>query len=264
MRLTQPINSINPTNPKTINIDKIQYLSDVHLEYGDPPCKNEKTANVVALLGDIGDPLTEPYSSYIHEMARTYDIVFLILGNHEYFGHFIHQIEAHMAAPHTLPSNVIYLQNSFVEFANVCIWGSTLWTNIDPAIEHLMSDYKYIHDFHLEDARMLHKKAVRSLERAIQSANDLNKKLVVLTHHAPLDAMNGPYLNEEKASAYATDLSRYFEDPIVGWLCGHTHQNMCATQNGIPCMANCYGYPNECLQPPFDPQSTFQVHTECT
>jgi predicted phosphohydrolase len=243
---------------ESFNIDKIQYLSDLHLEYNIEPTASVKSANVVALLGDIGDPMTEVYSTYIRKMACMYDIVFLILGNHEYFGHSIIEIETHMEkVMSTLPKNVIYLQNKLIEFENVCVWGSTLWTKLSPTIRHLMSDYKYIKGFDLEDAHILHEQATQSLKRAILEAKVRKKKLIVLTHHAPLDLMNGPYLNEEKASAYATDLSRYFEDPVIGWLCGHTHQNIRLLQNGIPCMANCHGYPDEILRPPFDPKATY-------
>jgi len=93
---------------ESFNIDKIQYLSDLHLEYNIEPTPSVKSANVVALLGDIGDPMTEVYSTYIRKMACMYDIVFLILGNHEYFGHSIIEIETHMEkVMSTLPKNVI-------------------------------------------------------------------------------------------------------------------------------------------------------------
>ena len=60
-------------------------ISDLHLEFGsyldiEPKCK------YLMLLGDIGLPLiNNDYFNFLKEVAQKFELVFLVLGNHEFY-----------------------------------------------------------------------------------------------------------------------------------------------------------------------------------
>ena len=65
---------------------RLQIVSDIHLEfYSQNFPVIEKHAGNVALLGDIGKPFTYVYERFLFQQSETFDHVFVILGNHEYY-----------------------------------------------------------------------------------------------------------------------------------------------------------------------------------
>ena len=124
--------------------------------------------------------------------------------------------------------------------------------------------HKYLNDYRCikyngntltpQYVREIHKKHVSWLTQEITTTRE---PLLVLSHHAPNHQMNGKYRNGPYNSAFTTDLSHLFTNPVVGWICGHTHQNMTITVNNIPCMTNCMGYKGENIG--FRPDATFDV-----
>src|SRR5688572_28243834 len=66
---------------------RIQIVSDIHLEFrskANMPIIKRHAENL-ALLGDIGKPFCTSYASFIGEQAETFDHIFVVMGNHEYY-----------------------------------------------------------------------------------------------------------------------------------------------------------------------------------
>jgi len=69
---------------------RIQYISDLHLEYYHnlkiPSIFRriiESAGNILILAGDIGYPSEKHYTDFIQFISDKYEKIFLILGNHE-------------------------------------------------------------------------------------------------------------------------------------------------------------------------------------
>jgi hypothetical protein len=91
------------------------------------------------------------------------------------------------------------------------------------------------------DVLEIHQRHEEWLKNVIESTED--KKIIVLTHHAPSRRM--VHTERRNNNAYASDCDALFKSPVVCWLSGHTHCSMNIEINGIPCGSNCYGYPHE-------------------
>jgi Icc-related predicted phosphoesterase len=93
---------------------------------------------------------------------------------------------------------------------------------------------------------------VKFLEEELAICKKLNKKSIVLTHHAPLikNTSHPQYeeiLDRPENEAYGSDLSRLLMSDMYpfAWLFGHTHFNTCFHVNKTLVASNCRGYPNE-------------------
>jgi Calcineurin-like phosphoesterase len=74
---------------------KFQYFSDIHTKfYADNPHYLDKlhvhvNAPYLILVGDVGDPFSKLYSSFMSALTGKFDQTFLLAGNHEYYDHII-------------------------------------------------------------------------------------------------------------------------------------------------------------------------------
>jgi predicted phosphohydrolase len=268
-----------------VHLSQLYYISDTHLEHTEcgkrtipltSPASTDRPGTAMALLGDIGWIHEDTYWELVGQCSALYGYVFIVLGNHEYYRQCIQEFptlfrnELHK---HCFP-NVFFLENGTVEFDNVILWGSTLWTR--PTWEAFQSsnDVQCIRDKSVPKPHRLsigtvyaaHHRAVQSLQKELTKSG---KPYIVLTHHAPLPQSNGElYRHSSLASIYVNfQLESLFTSPsptptpILAWLYGHTHQNMTFTFNGVYVGTNAFGYPNETLDPPFDPQKCFTLST---
>lgn len=131
----------------------------------------------------------------------------------------------------------------------------------------MVTDKLVIHDASAPNKKLrmgtifeLHNKALYHLRQVKQYAQNQQKPLIVLTHYAPLLEMNGRFIQSPTGSAYATNLKDIITEPIIAWLCGHTHENITHTVNNIICRANCVGYPGEYLTNPYDPEAFISIN----
>ena len=70
---------------------KINYISDLHLEFYGDDVNFEKVMNfdndaeIICLAGDIGYPEHPNYEKFLSFISGKFKYVFLITGNHEYY-----------------------------------------------------------------------------------------------------------------------------------------------------------------------------------
>ncbi len=147
---------------------KLQYLSDLHLEF--PKNKTwvkrniKPQADYLLIAGDTGY-LTDkrddiPYEDYCDDFLKfchdNWKQTILIPGNHEYYGGFplyrlnTFNLEENTVSKINIYDNVTLINNNFVDLDDndyvVRVYGSTLWSYIKPEesseVWRCMNDYK--------------------------------------------------------------------------------------------------------------------------
>lgn len=126
---------------------KLQILSDIHLEFGRKGFDFPQTGNALALVGDIGDPASAVYESFLLEQAARFDKVFVLAGNHEFYHHSteecIHLIQQVCSKK---PTKLIFLNQTTHDMGeDYVVLGCTLWSEV---LDYELADVSlYMADF---------------------------------------------------------------------------------------------------------------------
>lgn len=216
---------------------KIQYASDLHLEFAENRNFIEKggitpAGDVLVLAGDVsylGDRnmMKRRFFDWAAEHFRE---TFIVPGNHEFYhGYDIAQTMEDYEFAYR--DNVRYLNNRSVVLGDTELFFTTLWTRISPL--HLWEIQRGMNDFRhgiLAGARFcandvdgLHGQCMDWLSGALEASAAKHK--VVVTHHCPTlrDAFNG-YPGGALNSAFQVDLDAFVEKcEAEYWIYGHTH-----------------------------------------
>ena len=230
---------------------RIQYISDIHLEFLSKllkPARFSPCADVLCLAGDIGYPSSPIYKQFLKHVNTQYKKIFLITGNHEYYKC------TNMDAVHTQITKIIkenqlenisFLDNSYEDYCSVRFVGTTLWTRIPAAPEVVINDFHEIPDMTPALYNELHFAACEFLDGADVQESPL--PVVVLSHHLPsMELIDPKYAKYAKYNSFfASDCSRFFKDPVKAWICGHTHSGFSRVIDGVQFACNPVGYPIE-------------------
>lgn len=208
---------------------RIQYFSDIHLEFGE--CEFPVTdADILVAAGDIGVD-----TEAVVWLAQAPCPVIYVAGNHEYYGGDIDRVRKRLQKA-CAEARIDFLDNMRVDLDDVRFLGTTLWTDYDNADETIMreaeqrmNDYHYIEyqgspltaDVLLE----LHRESLEWLESEL--AEPFSGKTVVVTHHAP--TLKSWYTDPEQAGdprrhAYCNQLNTLIRKHTIDtWFHGHIH-----------------------------------------
>lgn len=205
---------------------RINYFSDVHLEFGDQELP-QTDADIVVAAGDIG-----VFSQGVEWLKQIDKPVIYVAGNHEFYNNDYHLVLT-MLRQACAGSNIQFLeQNQFV-FQGVRFLGSTLWSDLfvegldkAEALGKTLNDFRRVtYDkgaFNQEQFSALHHGARTWLEREL--AKPYEGKTVVVTHHAPTEWSWIDTPNKLKKLAYCNDLKPLFHEyEIAAWFHGHVH-----------------------------------------
>lgn len=242
---------------------RIQFISDLHLEFYKQeiiltdfvtPC-----APNLAILGDLGYPSNDNFTSFLRQASDNYQKIFFISGNHEFYNSIMNETNNEIIRICKTFSNVYYLDNDeHVLDDNTVILGTTLWTDIPISkrskVKNSLNDYLkiFVQEQHYrtnitpEFTTTLHHTAVKWLENKINKY--YNKEIIILTHHLPsFKLIHSKYEGKDINYAFASDLDYLMENNgnIKYWLCGHTHDCMKIKINNCICITNPLGYPGE-------------------
>lgn len=230
---------------------QFQLWSDIHLEISKLYLgKFVATAPILLLAGDIGLPESDRYCAFLHKLYPLYEYIFIICGNHEFYGSRICDIEVKMTRMcNNISKNIIFLNNSSFDLPNnYRIIGSTLWSDIEDDqrsdINCFLADFRQIDGWSTERNNIHHKLNIKFLENEKIKALADNKKLIIMTHHAPLvKGVSQPkHDGSILSSAFQTDLSYMMNYPIKVWCFGHTHHCSYQNINNIHIISNQRGY----------------------
>ena len=193
--------------------------------------------------------------NFLKNVCENYKGVFYVPGNHEYYGTTMKSVRERLKTMEREIKTLHILDNTELEIEDVVILGSTLWSHVpsyyrSPVKGH-MSDYVSIRfgDRYLsiDDTNEFHKKSVAWLEDRLEAWKGKGKKVVVLTHHAPMfEGTSDPKYNASMTTcAFASNLRRLVKDPVTLWAFGHTH--WCSHQKigNTWVVSNCIGYGDE-------------------
>lgn len=235
---------------------KIQYASDLHLEFVDNV--NYLKANPLKVVGDIlilaGDTIylgdkMEDAGWFFDWCSRNFKQTYLVPGNHEYYGHY--------PMENTLQDwelrvreNVNYVNNKSVVIGNTEIFFTTMWTQI-PAedaytIEKIMNDCRNNSyggkRFNARVWNAVHRECLQWLTSAVEASSAEHK--VVVTHHCPyINDVAERYVGRLAGKAYMVDvLQMFIGSEIDHWIHGHVHVPMQSLSNLPQIHSNPMGY----------------------
>lgn len=218
---------------------KISIGSDLHLEFGPLDIKNEDNADVLILSGDImiGE---KPNLDFLQKCSDEFENTIYVAGNHEFYhGNWYGTLVKLKKMCSNIP-RIHFLENESKLIGDVLFVGCTLWTdmnNQDPVtmyeIKNMLNDFRHItHDMPAnyrritpDDVVKRHLDSKRFIGEIV--AENKNRKIVVVGHHAPSKASTHPRYADEYITngAYSSDLSDFILDipEIKVWTHGHTH-----------------------------------------
>ena len=241
---------------------KIQYLSDVHLEFG--PAELPATdADVIVAAGDIGIGATG--AEWLKAAGKP---TIYIAGNHEYYGGDLDAVQGRIRET-VVGTDISFLKCTAIEIDTVRFLGATFWTDFLGENEQLMGTLaEHMNDFQqiTYQGRQLSPADLTQINRAssdwleAELATAYSGKTVVVTHHAPLFASWDESMNAIFKGAYCNNLSRLIiAYPIDLWIHGHVHSCSDYRANELRVVCNPRGYDGYQLVEGYDPTKTLTL-----
>lgn len=232
---------------------KIQICSDLHLEFANN--REWIKQNPIIPKGDIliiaGDTfyLERKYEEldFIKKVSDEFESVFLIPGNHEYYGGF--DISTALEPTYReIKENVFMVNNHKIEIKGIDFIFSTMWSKIQRNILEVMRgmmDFRKIkfkdEKFNINHFNELHEIAFKFISESVKSKS----KKIVITHHLPSNECN---IEEFKGSvlngAFCVEKTNFILNSNIDyWIYGHSHRNLEDFQIGNTKMVtNQFGY----------------------
>lgn len=218
---------------------KIQYCSDLHLEFARNSSWLEKNpikpvGEILIVAGDtyyLGKEFTN--HKWFDYAAENWQEVYLIPGNHEFYGGYDASICLEKNYELKIRDNVTFINNKVIEIDNVRFIFTTLWSKIENQIGPILGG---LNDFRLiringkildvESYNNLFQVSWNFLNQEIKNATVKHK--VVVTHHLPSDKCNlAMYKGSKLNEAFCVDLTSEIESSdINAWIYGHSHGNI--------------------------------------
>ena len=240
---------------------KIQFVSDLHLEFADNRTfleahPLEVTGDILLVAGDtayldVPDSGRNTYSQYEfwNWASQNYRQVIVCLGNHDFYGYY------DLA---TMPDgyckqirhNVHAYYNKGVSIDDIDIIVSTLWSFIEPFdayhTEKGVSDfYRIIYNGHrlmADDFNNEHERCFDFIRKAVKESKARTK--IVLTHHVPSPlVMSDEFRGSRINGAFVADLTDYIKHSDIDyWIFGHSHRTLCDLIGHTQVLSNQLGY----------------------
>lgn len=235
---------------------KIQYASDLHLEFADnwrylKEHPLEVKGDLFILAGDIGYLGDDNYSKhpFWDWAAENFQQVIVCMGNHEFYKFY---------DVATLPDgycleirpNVHAYYNAVIHLEETDIIVSTLWSHISLQdayfTERVVSDFRRIlykgelmtfTEFNKE-----HERCLNFIKESVATSTAPIK--IVVTHHVPSFQMLSPEFKGSAANgAFTVELFDYIVDSNINyWIYGHSHRNSDKLIGNTRCLSNQLGY----------------------
>lgn len=182
--------------------------------------------------------------------------MFLVLGNHEFYGLDYQsgiQQARRLAQEPSLFGRLVLLHRDRWDDpdSDLTILGCTAWSAIPEAsygiVKTRVNDFKKIDQWTPQQHNTIHQQELAWLREQTRqvTASTPKRRLLIATHHAPCvegtarpDQVSNPW-----SPAFATDLvDQKGWDGVKVWVFGHTHYSSRLTRNGIRLVSNQRGY----------------------
>ncbi|TVY92920.1 Uncharacterized protein LAWI1_G004652 [Lachnellula willkommii] len=255
---------------KSSSSHSFQILSDLHLEVGQQYSTFEipPSAPYLILAGDIGRLID--YDSYLSFLARQmqgFEKVFLVLGNHEFYGLSfpagLQQARNLEREPVLNQKLVLLHQTRFdVPDSEISVLGCTLWSRIrDDAREVVrmkVKDFEKITDWEVASHNAAYEADIEWLRGQVAGMREAGKgkgkggagkrserTTLIVTHHAPSvqETAHPQHVDNAWSSAFATDVLGGGDwGDVKFWVFGHTHFTTEFVKEGVKVVSNQRGY----------------------
>ncbi|MDR2914297.1 MAG: metallophosphoesterase [Tannerella sp.] len=252
---------------------KIQYASDLHLEFSDNYSYLKRNplklvGDILVLAGDIGYLNDDNYRNhpFWDWASENYEQVIVAVGNHELYKYY-YLANMPQGLVCTVRDNVKYYYNAVVRIDSIDFIVSTLWAKI--RLEDAYSIENGVTDFH----RILYEKELLTWEKfngehdrclsfiKTEVENSDAKHIIVVTHHVPSFQLSSPdFAGSRINGAFTIELSNYIAtSSIAYWIYGHSHRNIDRVIGRPRCVTNQLGYVfhNEHLK--FNPEKVIEI-----
>ena len=271
---------------------KIQVVSDLHLEFNSNIVINNAGADLLCLAGDvclayhlyrhpIGGSINnaengekaDRYRKFFDHVSKEFDQVLYVMGNHEHYSGRWNDTANWLREALDPWSNITLMDDAWLNFGNVRIIGTTLWTDLnrgDPltvmSVKDMMNDYRAItinrdgvyHKLRPVDTIAAHH---RALETIRMGAEQWEGDVVILGHHCPSpQSIHEIYRSEHIMNgAFGSNLDDFIlsQPKIKVWIHGHTHHPFDYHIGDCRVVCNPHGYPRE--RDSFDPSLIVEV-----
>lgn len=214
---------------------KIQVCSDLHLEFASN--RDWLKKNPLIPKGEILVIAGDTYYlernlgklDFINRVSDEFEQVYLIPGNHEYYGTYDVSTALHPMQREIL-KNVVLLNNSSIMIEETTLIFSTMWSKIERnrfSIMRRLMDFKRIsyknESFTLDQFNNLHDIAFEFIQKEVKKEG----KKIVITHHLPSIECNVAEFKGSKLNdAFCVDKTEFILDSNIDfWVYGHSHRN---------------------------------------
>jgi len=241
---------------------RIQFFSDLHLEFGPMPVPAVE-AEVCVAAGDI-----HVRDAGVDWLAALPVPVVYIAGNHEFYTGETSAVRRRLAE-RCAAAGIHFLDDSEVIIEGTRFLGTTLWTDFagggQDYMDHArfaMNDYLQIHEgrdlLTPEHTLARHRQSRAWLAQAL--ARPFDGATVVVSHHAPSRRSWSTNYPTFMLPFYCNDLDAFAaEHDIALWIHGHVHACSDYELHGARVLCNPRGYHGHQNVPGFDPRRVVAI-----
>ena len=280
---------------------KIYFISDLHLDFGDLDifpnnntnnidsindsvesifgCANQLQDATLVIAGDVAEwqHTNARYTAFISRVSKLFKYVILIAGNHEFYhGDIEFDVES-IRNSMSYFENVYFLDDDVVILDDIVFIGSTLWSSLnsgDPQAvwkaRFIMNDYKIIFNGDLiltpYDTMRFNTISKIFISNQLKKVKEYgDKKIVVVTHHAPsVQSIKGSQRIDKSDYAYYDEWFYHLEKLPLNpdlWIHGHTHNPVdYQLSDKTRVVSNPRGYTKfETMETVFDPKKFIEI-----
>jgi len=243
---------------------KIQYVSDLHLEYKDNIdglIHINKKADVLVIAGDL-DVGPKIFNTLI-ELSKK-QIVIFVYGNHEFYDNKpIWKFKNKGEIVTKRNKNLHILDRDSVIIGDTTFIGATGW--IDGSFKDIsLQRFPKYNDFYRikgfdKLCKLWGQKDRIYIQRTISESETKNN--IVITHYLPLiSCISNKYDYDSYNPCFSNSWKWVFRysDKINYWIHGHSHESLHINLNGINFCRNPFGYPRETTN--FNPNELIELN----
>jgi Calcineurin-like phosphoesterase len=242
---------------------QLQVVSDLHLEAGRhySDFNIPRSAPYLVLAGDIGRLLDyDDYLGFLRRHCARFEHVYLVLGNHEFYGRSREEgleAAASLEAEPELHLKLTVMNRTRVDInSRVILLGCTLQSHIPSesysAVEKRVNDFRQINNWTIDHHNAEHTLDIGWLRAQVQTIFHENphRRIVIVTHHAPSlrNTCKPPQEENSWSSAFCTNILESEIDSWLGsgcvryWIFGHTHWCSEFRRGNMTVISNQRGY----------------------
>ena len=265
---------------------KFKLWSDLHIEgyhFDYEPQPEDKDLTLI-LAGDIGT-IKSGLEPFLIEQCDIFKRVIFLFGNHEFYRENIQDVKSQIKNLSYTVNNLFILDNEWIDFGDVRILGTTLYTELTPRNQEIVKngimDYRLttIYDGYEDhedlgivpfermltprDTDQMYQESVLWLKGMLDSG--YQGKTIVVTHWSPTHKLTeSQFFGSPFNPYFCNDLEWMMHTyKIDTWLYGHTHGKIFIDYDederfdGTRLINNPRGYSMEGVD--FEPNRIFEV-----